>query len=256
MKKCHSHSVGFIRCRLVRIFLLLAISAAVSVLPAYAKDMVMVSPRSPDSMEGKWFKLIYSEAFSRLNWNLIYEHYPSRRCAFLSNSGMVDGEMERVVTFNDAYPNLVRVEERLQTLVLAVYSTDPALEMNGWESLDNKSLSVGYRRGVKLAEEKLPDFVNPELLDDVSDEEQGIKKLQAGFIDIFIDFESVMNPVLKSDPVTASSIRRIGILEKIPTHPFLNIKHKAHTPALAKVLRSMKHEGLFDLYWDRARNTP
>ncbi len=220
---------------------------------AYAKDMVMVTPRAPESIEGKWFRLIYSEAFSRLGWRFIYEQYPSKRCAMLSNSGVVDGEMERVVSFNDAYPNLIRVEERLQTINLVAYSTNNALELNGWESLKNKNLLVGYRRGVKLCEQKLPTVVGPATLDDVSKPEQGILKLHAGFIDIYVDFESVMAPVLESRTNQTTSIYRVGELEKIATHPFLHYKHRALVPALAAVLKTMKQEGLIDQYWQQAK---
>ncbi len=243
------------RCKIICLLLFFIFPAfnftAVGVL---AKDMVMVTPRAPDSIDGKWFALIYTEAFSRLGWRFVYKHYPSKRCALLSNAGKVDGEMERVVTFNSTYTNLIRVEESLQTLSLAVYSTDSSLELNGWDSLKNSNFLVSYRRGVKLCEEKLPTVINPSALDDVTTTEQGVKKLLAKYIHLYVDFESVVRQTINDKKLVNAPIYRVGNLEQIPTHPFLHVRHQDHVIALAKVLKAMKREGLFDAYWQRAGN--
>lgn len=251
----HSNWLGKLtRFKIIGFLLFLTVTAShIFIAPVFAKDMVMVTPRAPDSIEGKWFTLIYTEAFSRLGWRFVYEQYPSKRCALLSNAGKVDGEMERVVTFNAAYPNLIRVEERLQTLNLAVYSTDRSVELNGWDSLKDKNFLIGYRRGVKLCEEKLPTVTNLSALDDVTTAEQGLKKLIVNYINLYVDFESVVRQTIVNEKFVSAPIYQVGNLEQIPTHPFLHIRHQDHVIVLAKVLKEMKHDGLFDVYWQQAR---
>ena len=251
----HSNLSGKLtRLTIISFLIFLTVSVHhIFIVPVFAKDMIMVTPRAPDSIEGKWFTLIYTEAFSRLGWRFVYEHYPSKRCALLSNAGKVDGEMERVVTFNTAYPNLIRVEERLQTLNLSVYSTDHSLELNGWDSLKDKNFLVSYRRGVKLCEEKLPTVINLSALDDVTTAEQGLKKLIVNYINLYVDFESVVRQTIVDKKLVSAPIYQVGNLEQIPTHPFLHVKHQNHVTDLAKVLKDMKRDGLFGAYWQQAR---
>ena len=128
------------------------------------EDMVMSTPRTPDSPQGKWLALIYTEAFRRLGWNLVYKQYPSGRSAQYSNSGLVDGEMARVYSFNSKYPNLIRVDEPLEKIRFVAITADPSLTLQGWEDLKKRNFRINYRRGVKLFDEMLPKFVKPEHL--------------------------------------------------------------------------------------------
>lgn len=212
----------------------------------------MVTPRSSDSPEGKWFTLVYTEAFHRLGWNLVYEQYPSIRCSILANNGVVDGEMERVYSFNTAYPNLIRVEEPLQTIKFVAFTTDSTLTLDGWESLKGRSGLINYRRGLKLCEEILPTVVKPGKLEAVNATENGLRKLFAGRIDLYVDIETVVAQALTAEEFAQASIYQAGVLQQVTTHPFLHKKHQERAPALAEVLKAMKEEGLFEIYWKQA----
>lgn len=217
-------------------------------IPVFAEDIVMVSPRPPDSSEGKWFSLVYTEAFKRLGLNLVYKQYPSKRCSFLSNNGVVDGELERVYSFNSAYPNLIRVDTPLNEIRFIALASAPNLSLDSWKSLKNRDFHINYRRGVKLCEEMLLKVVKPENIEAISTAEQGLSKLLAGRTDLYIDIETVIKRAMAKNESARTSLYKAGLLQQITTHPFLHKKHKDLILPLSTVLNSMKQEGLFEIY--------
>ncbi len=240
------------RNRVINVLLVILLLVPGPIQSAYALSMVLVTPRSPESPDGKWSTLVYSEAFKRLGWTFIYERYPSNRCGFLANRGKVDGVMERVYNYSNAFPNLIRVEESLRTLKFVAYARDPKIKLNNWTTLIGTNYLIDCRRGVKLCAHELKKYVNKENLFFVNSYESGLKRLIKGRTDLYVDFAPVINNAIRKGTVDRSLIHFSGVLHEIKVYPFLHKKHKKRAPALAKVLRELKKEGLLAEYWKKA----
>ena len=164
--------------------------------------------------------------------------------------------MERIYSFNSAYPNLIRVEEPLKKIKFVAVATDSTLSLDGWNSLEGSPFRVNYRLGLKLCEEMLPKVVKRENLEADTSPVFGLKKLIAGRTDIYVDVEPVIRRNLLKEEFAHSPIHQVGVLQEITTHPFLNKKHQDRVPLLAAVLKEMKGEGLFEKYRESIKNQP
>ena len=213
------------------------------------KVITMVFPESRENFLGKWLYQSYAEAFKRLGLQLIYEHYPARRCSHLSDTGKVDGELGRIHNYNNTHPNLIRVEESSFSTKIAAFATDPSLRLNGWESLKGTKYKVRFMLGIKICEDNLPKVVSPQYLYHTFDVYNGIRKLILGHADIYVDEEiSVISVLKKTNEFRHANIHIAGVMEEIFLHAFLHKKHRSLIPKLSTVLYQMKHEGLIEKY--------
>ncbi len=188
---------------------------------------------------------IYSEAFKRLGYRFRLVSLPGERSLVDANSGATDGEALRVSYLDShKYPNLIQVSEPVKVLKYGAYSVDTSIKINGWESLKGKGYEVGIFKGIKFIEKKLPLYVKKENIIALSGFEQILKMLQARRIDIYIAATIMEESApMKSDKY--KDIVRVGIVEEIVIFPWLNKKHKALVPRLAKALEAMKADGTF-----------
>jgi polar amino acid transport system substrate-binding protein len=138
--------------------------------------MVMTSMLPEDSVQGKWMKLIYTEAFRRMGIEMVYKYLPAKRATVESGQGEVDGDVYRAYQYGIAHPEFVRVEESVYTGIVSAFVTDPTIQLDGWESLKSKICRVAYRRGVKICEDALPKVVPKERLSEVSLWNHGLNK--------------------------------------------------------------------------------
>lgn len=224
-----------------------------SVISAAENRMEVVTYKSIDSPDGKFLNLVYTEAFRRLGMTFVYKTYPTKRCSFLSDSGKVDGELSRVYSYDEAHPNVIRVEEPHWTSGFIAVTVVPSIHLDGWESLKDTGLRVNYRRGIKGCETNLPKVVKPENLERTNSVSQGYKKLLKGRVDIFVGAELNIMSILESDEFRNSKLRIAGVMEKFTAHIFLHKKHKALVAQLSNVLKDMKKERLFEKYRGTAK---
>ncbi len=205
-----------------------------------------------ESRQGAWLELIYTEVFNRMNMNLSYEGYPAARASIMSDSGEVDGEIHRVVSYGNSHPNMIRVEENHFSLNFSAFSFDDSIRLDGWESLKETDYKVEYRRGVALTAIELSKVVRPENLSEITNILFALKKVQGGKVDIYIDVESVVEDILvENSYLTESGLKNVGIMESITVHCFLNKKNADLVPKIDEILRQMKEEGLIDKYKEK-----
>jgi polar amino acid transport system substrate-binding protein len=215
-----------------------------------ATDKIVFANGLPEnSFRVKWYKLVYPEAFRRLGMEFEFKQYPMRRGPHLVNQGKLDGEVGREGDFNKMYPNLLRVDEPLWTGRMIAYTTDKKIKLNNnWETLRNTKFRVNYRRGIKKCEENLTKVVRPDKLETVNEDIQGLKKLLAKRIDVYVGIESIIDSILKTKEFSASSFNKAGVMDESKIYAFLHKKHEKLVPKLAAVFRAMKEEGLFEQY--------
>lgn len=239
--------------RLVGMCVIAVLVAAVFPMSSDAADKIIVvgSEDIKDTFEGKWLRLIYTEVFRRLGYELQYDGYPTMRASAMSDAGEVDGEIERVFTYSERHPNLIRVDESHFSTTIVAYAVKPGIELTGWDSLKNTDYTVDYRRGVTVVERGLTTVVKPENLSTITTTEQGLKKLIVGRIDLYVDVENLVTDKLRTiNPAEfdTSAIYKAGIMEETTLHMFLHKKNAALVPKVADVLKAMKQEGLVDRY--------
>lgn len=214
------------------------------------KKISMVSSKgTKDSYHGRLLNLIYTEAFKRLGIELEYEGYIAKRASWMSDSGMVDGELHRIRHYSDKHPNLIRVEEPYFSIYLAAYGVDPTIRLNDWKSLQGTQYTVGHRKGVKICETELPKYLEINKIMTPISIKQGLRQVINKRADLFIDVQAITEDMIKSDDeLKDSNIQRVGIMEEISTHSFLHKKHRSLAPKVSTVLKDMKKEGLIEKF--------
>lgn len=197
-----------------------------------------------------WIEMIYREVFTRLDIRLKTKYYPLMRASYVANKGQVDGEPARIYSYADSYPNLLRVEESVFPITVTAYmSASSDTELKGWESLRNTEYTVEYPRGMKICENNLKKVVKAELLSDITETSQGLRKLAFGRIDIYVDDMNAAIPVLQNKEFDVKEkVRIAGVMEEVPLYMYVHKKHQALSPKLAAAIRELKSEGMIEKY--------
>lgn len=196
-----------------------------------------------DSFHGAWLKLIYREALRRLGYELELRSYPALRASMMSDAGQVDGEINRADRYGRRHKNMVRVEPAHFSTSFAAYAR-PAVHLRpGWESLRNRGYRVEYRSGVAISELQLPAVVPAADLSSASRTLFGLRKLKQGRTDVFVDLETVVEPLLRLPEFAGAGIRRAAVMETVEMHAYLHARHRALAAQLSRVLAQLKREG-------------
>ncbi|EKP0299053.1 transporter substrate-binding domain-containing protein [Aeromonas veronii] len=227
---------------------LITLSSGVS---AVENSIVLVSSEDTfKSRYGCWLYSIYSEAFSRLGYKLIYRGVPGGRAPILAEDGSVDGEIHRPLEYQQQTRTMIRVNESHFDVTIEAYVYDKRLKFNSWDDLRNGDLRIEFRRGSKRAGDALSKLIKPSLLTDVNTTEQGLKKLIKRRVDIFIEqtlvFDKNKKELLEASP-EYEMINSAGIVDTLKGYAYLNKKHSKLAQRLALTLKIMKAENTIEL---------
>lgn len=234
---------------LVVVLWLFSLPQGVTAQPLPASPFVLGVEAEPGSYGNKRAVLVYAEAFKRMGIPVQFGYFPLVRRTALLDAGEIDGEPGRILEYAAAHPNLIRAEEPFTAMSFALFTADPAMRLQSLEQLRTGSLLVEYRRGILLCEKLLTPVLPPERLSSITSEEQGIKKLLAGRIDLYCDLDIPVRRVLNSPEMKeVTRVRKLFDLGEVPTYPYLHRKHAKLTPLLAATLKAMKSEGLIEAY--------
>jgi len=198
----------------------------------------------------KWIELIYKEVFGRIGIKLKTQYYALKRASYEANKGRVDGEPARIYGYATSYPNLIRIEESVFPITVTAYTAEPSVSrLKGWESLRNTEYLVEYPRGMKICENNLLKVIKAELLSDITEASQGLRKLAIGRIHIYVDDMHAVIPVLQNEEYNLKDkVRIAGIMEEIPLFMYVHKKHSALAPKLAETIKAVRSEGLIEQY--------
>ena len=243
------------RRRLVRVLLIAALlgllpAAGGAPLAAPIAPMVLGTDTGESTLSGMWARRIYVEAFRRLAIPLEIAQYPLGRLGVLADQGALDGELLRVHGYADTHPDLVRVDEPVYGVRMALYSAHPTLRLNRLEDLPAAGVTGEYRRGVAVCERTLRQWLPEDSISDVTTAEQGLRKLTAGRTGVFCDFDlAVAAALLSAELAGLAPFRKVlDIGAEIPLYPYLHRRHAELAPRLAEVLKKMRAEGLIERY--------
>ena len=115
-----------------------------------AQDTVHIAgvEQSPDS---EATVVIIGEAYRRIGIEMEVEWLGGLEALEASNSGELDGELQRIDGINRAWPNLVQVGIPVNYLVGTAFSKNHNFAIDGWISLE--SYSLGIVEGIIFAEQ-------------------------------------------------------------------------------------------------------
>jgi len=236
------------------VFFLSLLSAIV--FPAHvaaSEPFVMGTDADERTFTGKWYRRIYDEAFKRMGVPLTLVTAPTARLTYIADEGNIDGQASRVFAYADAHPDQLRVDESVHNVRLVLHAFGLASQSGDPRRLEDLAAGtwrVEYRRGVAICEKTLTPVVPAELLSDVTNIEQGLKKLKAGRTDLYCDFDlAVMGILLEPSFKGETGYRQVLDLNLgLPLYPYVHKSRSELAPRLAETLRKMKAEGLVDRY--------
>ncbi|GAB2848409.1 hypothetical protein GCM10027277_15700 [Pseudoduganella ginsengisoli] len=223
--------------------------------PAWAQEqadtrpvLVLTGAAEIHSTFGPWLKLIYTEALGRLGYRLDYRAYPAKRSSLVSDSGESDGEINRIAEYSQLHPELLKVPVPHFAIRFSAYAARPLALGNGWQALKQTDFRVEYRNGVALPGVQLPQVVPPERLTVANSALLGMRKLQVGRSDIYVDVEMVADAVLANEEFRNTPIRKVALMDSADVYAHLHKRHADLAPKLGQVLADMKKEGLIEKY--------
>ena len=218
--------------------------------PAPAAPFVMGTIQTDETYSGKWVRKIYGEAFRRLGVRLEVTAFPTQRLSVLTDHAGVDGDVARVYGYAAAHADLVRVEEPVMEVVLALFTTDSSRVLKRLEDLPASGLRGIYLRGVAICENTLRPLLTPDRLTDTTEESQGLSMMLAGRADFYCTSDLSMQTLLRrAEFKEVRTLRKLLVLnDALAFYPYLHRKHAELAPRLAAVLKQMKAEGLIERY--------
>ncbi len=166
---------------------------------------------------------------------------PHKRSLFSANEGTIDGEVGRVPSVLEKYPNLRRVNVKLMDLNGTVYTNRDEIETYSEDIL--KKYRVGYVLGVLWAEKKSKG------LDATAAQTYSVlfELLLQDRVDIILATEASADVIIMDLGVRASKARKLQpFVFSLPIHHYVNKKNEAIIPRLEKALKSLIQKG----YWD------
>jgi polar amino acid transport system substrate-binding protein len=214
------------------------------------RSFVMVTDQPEDTYEGKWQRLVYQEAFRRLDIPLEVEVMPTQRLSAMVDSGAVDGQFMRVAAYAGAHPEQVRVDEVIYEVGFALWVSNPALTLTRLQDLAATGWVGAYRRGVELCQRALSPLVPAERLSNVATEHDGLRMLLNGRIDYYCEIDAALQSARDAPEFKGAALVRplLTIGDRIVLYPYLHKNNAVLSPRLAAVLKGMKAEGLLERF--------
>jgi len=193
---------------------------------------------------GGFYGEIVKELFSRLEIDAKVIRLPSSRSVINANQGIDAGVIARTKGFEKKYKNLIRVPGSIVSFKFVAYSLDKKIDVTDWDSF--KPYSVGMIRGWRIYEKNV---VNAKKITMVTGPEQLFKLLMNGRSDLIL-FEYYRGSWWNKHLNAKAHLIGSPIAEK-EMFLYMNKKHAALIPQLAKALEDMKKDGTYQRIKDQ-----
>jgi ABC-type amino acid transport substrate-binding protein len=162
---------------------------------------------------------------------------PASRASLMSTSGQLDGELIRISTYNQRYPQLLRVDPPFYQLSLVGFSlTQRQFSIQSKDDL--KRYTLGMVRGLSSALDLTEGHpavtltLNPDLL---------LRMLQAGRFDVAI--ETLLGGLHARARLGPPEIQTSAELVRYDLHLFLHERHRDLLPRLGQATKSLRASG-------------
>lgn len=206
---------------------------------AQAQTLAISTNNTP--LDRRALQDLSQEAFRRAGLELRLVNLPSERSLHAANLGEVDGEGLRVAGLTAQYPNLIQIPERYIGISFVAFARDATIRLdNGWDGL--KPYSVAFIGGWKMFE---ANATTARVVNKVEKPEQLFRMLEGGRVDLALYTRADGIALVKS--MGLSSIAPVApTLKDVDMYLYLNRKHEAQVPKIAKALREMKADGSYN----------
>lgn len=180
---------------------------------------------------------VLKEAYSFLDISICSTILPAERALIMSNSGLMDGEVNRLNVIEELYHNLIRVDVPLMTINMVGVSRIG--DKNSINKMNWENLRVGIRRGSKISEIITKNIQNLSL---VNDYDQLFSMLEMNRIDLIIVSDWEFQIRLKNGSI--SEMDKVHLFNN-PYHHYhyLHSRHSNLVPEIETVLQQMKDSG-------------
>ena len=201
----------------------------------YVMCTTLAPPLSTPQHDGMLDSIV-SEAFRRSNATVEFIVTPSERGLVNANSGVADGDVNRVGGLSRIYQNLLQVAESNMQYEFIAFTTADNMRIDGWGGL--KPLRVGFITGWKILEEN----VVASSVTKVEAPIQLFEMLAKGRVDVVIYDRWGGSYYLKELNVVGARPVEPPLATR-EMYMYLNKKHEALARELADSLRKMKLDG-------------
>jgi polar amino acid transport system substrate-binding protein len=195
----------------------------------------LVFPLLQDSYDVIISAVILKYAYRKIGIDLSFKHYPPQRALLESNSGDMDGEIQRVDGLSKEYSNLIQIYPSINYIEAVAFGMDNKIAINGWESL--RPYTIGIVRGIVFAEKHTGGME----VQVVNDYKQLMLILQAGRVNIIL--APKINGLVEAYRANIPAINLQPPLEVIKLFHYLHRKNKNLVPKISEVLRVMEKNG-------------
>ncbi len=208
------------------------LSMIVLITPLHAQEKLVFSV-----VEGVSATAILQEGYKRIGIDIEAKILPAERALSMSNSGELDGEVNRIVNINMKYPNLIMIPIPIFFLDIVAFTKHLEFPVQSWESL--APYEVATLRGMKVAENGLQGMKYLAL----TEFEQILRMLDKERIEV-----AILPRLDGLQIIKKFNLKTIEILEpplvRINLYHYLHKKHKHLVPKITASLRKMDKEGL------------
>ncbi len=199
---------------------------------------VALPPLSSTATEPGFLEQIAKELFGRLHIDAEVAVLPGERALINANNGIDDGDLMRAPGFEKMFPNLVQVSEPVGVMDFMVYTTRQDIKIRNWSDL--QPYSVGYVSGWKIFDRnvKSRDITHVREIDAL------FPLLVKHRVDVILidrwqglwEARKHGGSIHMLEPPLASSNMFI----------YMNKKHAALVPEIARTLAEMKRDGSYE----------
>lgn len=183
--------------------------------------------------------IVVGKAFARIGIKLKLVKLPAERGLLNANQGIDDGDLSRIAGIEKAFPNLVRVPEKIFDMDFVAFSRFNLVKQANWTTL--KPFSVGYITGWKIFDQNLLPGTE---ITTAESPVQLMNMLELNRIQFALYSRWMGLAMLKR-----LHYRDIHVVEpalaQLPMYIYLNKRYRALLQPLSQALRDIKHEGLY-----------
>ena len=222
--------------RILAVFSVLTLASLLvaSALPAEARTLNLVVNIDESTLVDR----VLHAAMQRAGCTMTMDTAPMTYAIQMANSGEKDGIASQVSGLEAKFPNLVMVPEQLLKVSFPVFArADSSLQIRSWQDLS------GLRVGHLYQKAYIINHLPPDIAKSVQHEsfyELNVA-LANGECDVIIT-----SATFKTDLIIAPGLKKVGVLDDLPSYTYLNKKHADLVPAIAEGLRRIKTDGTFE----------
>lgn len=196
------------------------------------------SPLNTPSGEG-FLDRVTTIALEKIGYKIKRVKLPAERGLLNVNEGIDDAEMSRISGLESAYPNLRQVPEKIMVWEFVAFSKKKLDLSEGWQSLRGKN--VAFINGWKILEKNMPLGAN---INKVKTDNQLFILLEKERTDLIIYEKWAGLEIIRKEKMEGIHMLEPP-LAKRDMYIYLNKKHEKLVHPIAKSLKKMKEDGIY-----------